>query len=337
MIRDLHRHCNIASYLSIAVALFLIFPLHLLPCFIAGFIVYESVISLAPQVERWVKGPLARWIVIFLLATIVVVALALGITKLISFLLHDFENPRAFHAAASKLLEDAQRTLSPVITRYLPSDIDELQRLLINWIREHLVVVQDLGKTTAHTFATMLIGMLLGAIVSLRSTRQHQPNAKPLSAALMQRLTLLATSFHNVVFAQIKVSFVNTILTSAFLFGILPVFGLHFPFAKTVVVLTFVAGLLPIIGNLISNTVIVMIGLSISIKAAAIALIFLIVVHKLEYFINAKIFGTRINASTWEILLAMLIFESAFGLAGVIAAPVYYAYLKSELRHAGLI
>ena len=66
-------------------------------------------------------------------------------------------------------------------------------------------------------------------------------------------------------------------------------------------------------------------------------LIFLILVHKLEYFINARIFGTRINAKTWEILLAMLVFESAFGLAGVVAAPVFYAYLKSELRHARLI
>jgi len=33
----------------------------------------------------------------------------------------------------------------------------------------------------------------------------------------------------------------------------------------------------------------------------------------------------------------MLVFESAFGLAGVVAAPVYYAYLKAELRASRLI
>ncbi|WP_034947140.1 AI-2E family transporter [Erwinia oleae] len=325
-----------ASYLLVLFALLMIFPLRLLPCFLAGFIVYETVLALTPWVERLVKGPLARWIIIFFLTLIVVMALVLGITKLIGFLLHDFHNLAAFHAAASKLLEDAQRTLSPVVTRYLPADIDELQHQLITWLREHLVVVQTFGRTAAHTFATMLIGMLLGAIISLRVSHDGIKNA-PLKQALLQRLTLLAASFHNVVFAQLKVSLVNTLLTCGFLFGVLPLFGLHFPFAKTVVVLTFIAGLLPIIGNLISNTVITLIGLSISLKAAVIAIIFLILVHKLEYFINARIFGSRINAKTWEILLAMLVFESAFGLAGVVAAPVYYAYLKSELSHARLI
>jgi hypothetical protein len=29
--------------------------------------------------------------------------------------------------------------------------------------------------------------------------------------------------------------------------------------------------------------------------------------------------------------------ESAFGLAGLIAAPIYYAYLKEELSSRGLI
>jgi len=337
-IRNLTKRqfCEAASYLLVFIALMMIFPLRLLPCFLAGFIVYETILALTPWIERLVKGPLARWITIFFLTVLVLLALAGGITKLIGFLLHDFHSPAAFHAAASKLLEDAQDTLSPVVTRYLPADIDELQHQVMAWLREHLVVVQTLGRTAAHTFATMLIGMLLGAIISLRMGGSDTSNA-PLTKALLTRLTLLAASFHDVVFAQIKVSLVNALLTCGFLFGVLPLFGLHFPFAKTVIVLTFIAGMLPVIGNLISNTVIVLIGLSISLQAALIALIFLIVVHKLEYFINARIFGTRINAKTWEILLAMLVFESAFGLAGVVAAPVFYAYLKSELRHARLI
>lgn len=328
--------CEAASYLLIFAALFMIFPLRLLPCFLAGFIVYETILALTPWVERLVKGPIARWIIIFFLTVIIVLGLVVGVSKLIGFLLNDFQNPAAFHAAASKLLEDAQRTLSPVVTRYLPADIDELQHQVVTWLREHLVVVQTFGRSAAHTFATMLIGMLLGAIISLRNSNVDTQDA-PLRHALLERLTVLADSFHNVVFAQIKVSLVNTVLTCGFLFGVLPLFDLHFPFGKTVVVLTFVAGLLPIIGNLISNTVIVLIGLSISLEAAVISLVFLMLVHKLEYFINARIFGSRINAKTWEILLAMLVFESAFGLAGVVAAPVYYAYLKSELRLARLI
>jgi predicted PurR-regulated permease PerM len=67
------------------------------------------------------------------------------------------------------------------------------------------------------------------------------------------------------------------------------------------------------------------------------ALAFLVIIHKLEYFINARIVGSQIQASAWELLLAMLVMEATFGLPGVIAAPVFYAYLKSELTGRGWV
>ena len=36
-------------------------------------------------------------------------------------------------------------------------------------------------------------------------------------------------------------------------------------------------------------------------------------------------------------LLAMLVMDAIFGIPGVIAAPVYYAYLKNELSAKNLI
>jgi hypothetical protein len=92
-----------------------------------------------------------------------------------------------------------------------------------------------------------------------------------------------------------------------------------------------------VIGNLMSNTLITIVGMSLSIWVAAAALGYLIVIHKVEYFLNAKIVGGQIRAKAWELLLAMLVFEAAFGLPGVVAGPVYYAYLKSELRRAELV
>ena len=67
------------------------------------------------------------------------------------------------------------------------------------------------------------------------------------------------------------------------------------------------------------------------------SLVYLIVIHKLEYFLNARLVGTQIQARAWELLLAMLVMEAAFGIAGLIAAPIYYAYLKDELSAAGWI
>ncbi len=66
-------------------------------------------------------------------------------------------------------------------------------------------------------------------------------------------------------------------------------------------------------------------------------IIFLIVIHKAEYFINARFFGEKIQSSVWELLLAMLLLESLFGVAGVVAAPIFYAWLKTELRRKQLI
>jgi predicted PurR-regulated permease PerM len=152
-----------------------------------------------------------------------------------------------------------------------------------------------------------------------------------------ERVQTLAHAFRSVVFAQVKISAVNTVLTGIYLAGVLPLLGVHLPFTKAMIALTFFAGLLPVIGNLISNTVIVVVSLSVSFSIALGSLAFLIVIHKLEYFLNAHIVGGEIKASPWELLCAMLIFEAAFGLPGLVAAPIFYAYVKAELRQLGLI
>ena len=68
-----------------------------------------------------------------------------------------------------------------------------------------------------------------------------------------------------------------------------------------------------------------------SLQVALGSLVFMVVIHKLEYFLNARIIGAQINAKSWEMLTAILVMEALFGLPGVVAAPVYYAYVKKEL------
>jgi len=79
------------------------------------------------------------------------------------------------------------------------------------------------------------------------------------------------------------------------------------------------------------------ISLSVSPQLAVASLVFLVVVHKLEYFLNARIVGGQIHARAWELLTAMLLMEAAFGVAGLVAAPIYYAYVKDELAARGLL
>jgi predicted PurR-regulated permease PerM len=77
--------------------------------------------------------------------------------------------------------------------------------------------------------------------------------------------------------------------------------------------------------------------LSQSLTVAIGSLAFLVIIHKFEYFLNAKIVGGQIRANAWELLIAMLAMEAVFGLAGVIAAPIYYAYIKGELLARDLL
>jgi predicted PurR-regulated permease PerM len=178
--------------------------------------------------------------------------------------------------------------------------------------------------------------MVIGGLAATHNTTRTEAY-QPLAKALHQRVINLHTAFRQIVFAQVRIAAINTLFTGLFLAVALPMAGVHLPFVKTMILITFLAGLLPVIGNLISNTVIVVVSLSQSLAIAVIALLFLITIHKLEYFLNAKIIGSQINARAWELLSAMLIMESLFGLPGVVAAPVFYAYIKTELVAAHLV
>ena len=39
----------------------------------------------------------------------------------------------------------------------------------------------------------------------------------------------------------------------------------------------------------------------------------------------------------WEILMAILLGETAFGVSGVVMAPIIYAFVKRELRERRLV
>ncbi|MBJ9974763.1 hypothetical protein IAE35_03950 [Pseudomonas sp. S75] len=330
------RQITLASCIIVIAGLLLALPLKLLPSLLAGLLVFELVNMLTPRLQPLIAGQRARWLAVALLGTLVVVSLAVLIAGAFSFLLHEAENPGASLDKFMALVEQARGQLPPFIESYLPASAAEFKVAIGEWIRSHLTDLQLVGKGMAHMFVTLLIGMILGAIIAL----QRLPDLsrrKPLAAALFERLSLLVQAFRNIVFAQIKISLLNTAFTGIFLAVVLPLFGVHLPLTKTLIVLTFLLGLLPVIGNLMSNTLITIVGLSLSIWVAAAALGYLIVIHKVEYFLNARIVGGQIRAKSWELLLAMLVFEAAFGLPGVVAGPIYYAYLKSELRRMELV
>jgi predicted PurR-regulated permease PerM len=144
-------------------------------------------------------------------------------------------------------------------------------------------------------------------------------------AEITARFSEFYRSFATVIGAQMTISCINTILTAIF------VFTVRLPYGAVVVGLTFLCGLLPIVGNVISNTVIVFIGFLVSPKVAIGALVFLVVVHKLEYFLNSKIIGARIRNPIWLTLFGLIVGEKLMGVPGMILSPVILNYLRVEM------
>lgn len=325
-----------ASWVLTGIALVVILQLHLLTAFLAGLLVFELVHIIAPVMQRRLADRRSRIAAVAVLATLIVGVFTGVIFAAISLLKSEAGSVPALFDKMAEVIEGARSMLPAWMVQSLPDSVDDLRDTMSQWLREHAGEVRSLGAETGRGLVFLIVGMIIGAMVSLYEA-EDTSDQRPLARALIERAGRVGDAFRRIVFAQVKISAVNTTFTAIYLVALLPLFGVHLPYAKTLVLVTFITGLLPVIGNLISNTVIVIVSLSVAFVVAVASLVFLIVIHKLEYFLNARIVGSRIHARPWELLIAMLCMEAAFGLPGVAAAPIYYAYLKAELADRGLV
>ncbi|GGI19014.1 AI-2E family transporter [Oxalicibacterium faecigallinarum] len=326
----------IASYILAALALLLVLHLGLLAALFSGLLVYALVQLIAPHLGKKLVGRRARMFVVALLSAAIVTALTALIWGGVTFLRSDAGSMQVLLRKMADVLEATRGQIPDWLAAYVPVDAEALRTMIVNWLHAHAIEARTIGATAGRILAHILIGMIIGAMAALFDTTTT-PAYRPLAAALHARVVTLHNAFSNVVFAQVRIAAINAILTGIYLLVILPLCGVELPLRKTMVVVTFLVGLLPVVGNLVSNTILVVIGLSHSLHIALISLVFLIGIHKLEYFLNARIIGHHINARTWELLAAMLVMEAMFGIPGLIAAPVFYAYIKRELSDRGLV
>jgi predicted PurR-regulated permease PerM len=322
---------DIAGLVLTGAALLLTLVLHLLPALFAGLLVHSLVHRLAPRMFGRTVDPARSRIGVVVVLTVIVVGLtAILIGGATAFFRSEGADLPTLLQKMAEIIDNARTTLPAWVSDSLPTNADALKDQVASWLREHAAELRKAGGEVGRGLAYALIGMVIGALLAVRETAPGRA-AGSLARSIKHAFALVESAFSRVFLAQIRISLLNTALTAVYLAAVLPAFGVHLPLTKTMIALTFVAGLLPFIGNLVSSSVIVVISLSYSLPIAGASLVFLILLHKLEYFINARIVGSRINASAWELLLAMLVMEAIFGLAGVIAAPVFYAYAKSEL------
>jgi len=316
------------SFLAAALLFLFAIRLSLLAPLFSGLLTYALVIELARRLTQSVTHSrrakmLAAWIVA---ASVAAALVALGLA--IHSQIRGGLGLQKMLVEMGKILSSARIWLPHSLATLLPEQSDLLQEAG-EWLRQHAALVGAAGLGTLKLLGYIIVGIILGAMIGV-SDVISEVRLGPASRLLVSQAVALREAFWRVAFAQLKISALNTLLTGIYLMVVLPVAGVHLPFAKTLLLVTFIAGLLPVLGNLVSNTVIVVISLSASWGVAVSSLIFLVLIHKLEYFTNARIVGGEIRARAWEILLFMLIMERIFGLSGVIAGPVFYAWLKDE-------
>jgi len=216
------------------------------------------------------------------------------------------------------------------------TDFESLRALVIDTLKQEAHYLRNVAHFARST-TTLLVFSVIGivAAVSLffksgldpyRNTHSVKNNLYSIcSNAVSTRFRDFYRSFATVIGAQITISLINTMLTAIF------VLAVRLPYGPLVVAVTFLCGLVPIVGNLVSNTVIVFIALTVSLKLAIGALVFLVVIHKLEYFLNSKIIGDRIQNPVWLTLIALIIGERLMGIPGLILAPVVLNYVRVDM------
>jgi predicted PurR-regulated permease PerM len=310
------------SYAVLAGTLLLVGILHLGVPFLAVFFSYFTLRRLfALTKSKW------RGLVLFIL-----VVVAIGYAGV------------HFTRAAVKALPDIAENSIPSASAWaqarqieLPfTDFESLRAVVIDTLKEQAHYIQNLAQF-ARAITSTLVFVIIGIVIAVslffnsrmdsfetRSTTTDNLYAV-IAPELADRFHDFYRSFATVIGAQISISLINTVLTAAFVLAV----GL--PHAAVVITITFLCGLLPIVGNLISNTIIVCVAFTISLKMAGFALIFLIAVHKLEYFLNSKIIGDRIRNPVWLTLIALILGEQLMGIPGMILAPVVLNYLRVEL------
>jgi predicted PurR-regulated permease PerM len=330
-----------ASYLLMAGTLLLVMWQGLLPGLLSvcvGFMLTRALARLLARAQRRrPRGYLPHWAQVVAATLVVLAPLALLTSALPHTRGYIVEAPQQYKELLDYLARtvlELRHKLPPDIASQLPDGAREIQTMIASYLGAKAGVLAIAGRAWLSGLLHAYVGLLIGALAAVRHIPLQRP---PLVDALYRRIMLFGEAFAQIVAAQFWIAAFNTLLTALFLLLVLPHWELELPYTPALITLTFIAGLIPIVGNLLCNAVITLVGLSVSPVAAAACLGFLILIHKAEYVINAKVVGRRTHMGVWELLSVMFVAEAVFGPAGLVAAPLFYAYLKKELEARKLV
>ncbi|MET4579350.1 putative PurR-regulated permease PerM [Ottowia thiooxydans] len=326
----------VASHLAMVGALLLIMWQGLLPGLLCACLGFLAARWFSPRLGALLRTPdhHAPKLAAAVVALIPIIVIALLLPRARGVILDAPTTYRDLLAFMARTVLDFRDRLPVDIANQLPTGASDVQRAIATYLASKAGTLATTGRTWLTGLLFAFVGLLIGALAAARPTVIV---LRPLSAQLHARLTRFGETFRQIVVAQFWIALFNATLTAIFLLVILPLWDSRLPYSMALILLTFAAGLIPIVGNLICNAVLTLVGLSVSPWVALACLVFLVLIHKAEYFINAKVIGHRTHMGVWELLAVMFVMEAVFGPTGLVAAPLFYAYFKRELEASGWV
>ena len=331
---------EIAAWSLIAALVAYALMMHMVSALISGLALYLVLDRLAQSMSRHIPGMAARTTAV-IIVTLAGGGIIVGATALsISFLQHHVDTIPAMMRQMADILRSTRLWLGGYGRSIIPefmTDAETIKVGMVDWLKKHADTLNIAGRTFSIGLLHVAMGMLLAIVVFFRHVTHHDERARgPLAMYLTEKVDRFANVFSRIASAQIKVSLFNTFITATYLLVLL-LLGRQIPFMTTLIVVTFLFGLVPIVGNIVTNAVLVILSLGVSGGTAIVSLVFVLALSKLQYLLTSRLVGNEVDSQAWEILFAIIVGEAAFGIAGVVMAPIVYAFIKEELRARALV
>jgi len=194
----------------------------------------------------------------------IILILVAAMFVILGFVGHSLLGPAGVGGLLLKVstILDHLRASVPVSWReYIPEGIDQLKDAIADQLKVNAGSLTQMSEHGLHQAAYLFLAVIVAAILGASAP------AVPIglfSAPLYRHISNYTDSMSKVFGAQLKVALINAALTGIFLLVILPLMGVYIPFAYVATLLTFIFGLIPVIGNLLSNSINVLLGLSVA-------------------------------------------------------------------------
>ncbi len=318
---------RLIAYGTLVILLAVIIGTHLLWLCVFLLFLYlftDVFISTVRKIIPQISARFALWIFYILLVSFMTF---LGI-RVVPLFFSDFPEYYAL------VIRDGAIFLNSLSERYGQTiDFTALSNILFAHKNASISVVVMIINKVSKGFIYFLFAVILNFLIISERDRIMQVFAERkdsilayVSNFLTSRIIHFYRYFKSVMGGQVVISLINTAIT----FVIIMILGL--PHKISLVTIVFLCGLLPVVGNLISNTILAITALvSTGFVALVICLSLLIVIHKLEYFLNSRIIGSIVRLPMALTLIALLTGEALLGIYGMIIAVPVFLIVRDEL------